>query len=92
MAEGPADDMQVTCGPLSYLIQPAKLEAIILIVGPFRLQHSLTPPNPKLSSELQWPVQPNLNTSSTLFFVGLFQAASFHPKYDSAVMQLDCSH
>lgn len=36
-------------------------------------------PSPELASELSWHVQPNLDTLSIVFCVGLFESVSVHP-------------
>lgn len=48
-----------------------------MISSIFQIAASSTlPPAPKLASELWWLLHPNLNTSSTFIFVGLFENAS----------------
>lgn len=41
---------------------------------------TLSPPT-EIASELQWSAHPNLGTSSTFFFFGLFEDAGSHPNY-----------
>lgn len=43
---------------------------------------TLSPP-PELVGELQWPAHPKPYTSSTFSVVGLFEAASVQPTYET---------
>lgn len=49
----------------------------------FETAASFTLNTPEFASELQWSVQPNLHSSATFFFCGLFEEASSLPNVEA---------